>query len=688
MESMRESRSFSPLMVTLVVASALFAAGLAPAAVRESPSYKISFDALTAGGGAATSSSYRQPQSAIGQEMNFGFASSSSYRELSGAVFVFPAIDNEMDLEVNKSVDKPLCLVSDTVTFTIVVQNSGPSSAETVDMLDTLTAGFLYVPGTLTATGGTATYDAGTIHWSRASVAASEQFTIEFKAIVTSPGSNLNTATVSAAIGTDTNLTNNSSTAHVNAIQRTWTMLKDDTFDTTTTWEYSGDGRRGPGGMEHDYDLASQALRVRVYSANYDTTTGAAKRTRIGGWYTTQQPDWLPYSAIGSMNYVRAKFYVYATGQGIPTQRNQIPVVQFRVSNRFAMTSNLEITPHNNTLTEPGLQDLLGELAPTTDSLHPSVYRVDYDPPEVQYLIDNSATEGIWRSFSAFCTDAQDNGFICLTESSIGIYPALALENTTAALRKVYTASDGDLARFAGYSSRFNVQFAPDTPEGGLPSIVDMTGASGARIDIVANSSGVTFDTLAMNPDWVGVAQHYLHETRGGVLPLSSVPRVQPGKLYKMRFHVTGQQVTNMQCPIWLYAHTLAFGYGVKLEMGGAYCVNSPTDPTNIMAWAIMPGINTQVTNGWYDLLMNTPMDPEIRAEFTGGESLSQRMPLISAEPGPGANLDSKCNLGTGIFVLDTLNAAVPNAYANEAGNFTVDQVEVYEFDQVPDSGT
>lgn len=454
--------------------------------------------------------------------------------------------------------------------------------------------------------------------------------------------------------------------------------LKVDSFTTEPTWQYSGHGRLGAGGMEYNYDDAAQALRMRVYSSN-TLPDGSAKRARMGGWYTTQQQDWLPYSAVSSDNYVRGKFYVYSYGQAHPAQRNEIPVFQCRLSSRFAFTSNLEVTPHNNTL--PGTEPMLGELAPTTDSLHPSVYRVDYDPPDVTYY-DTHPDEGLWGSISAFCTDPQDNGYLCLTECAIGIYPAATMPDSPTSLLKAYRAADGDLARFAGYSNRYNVKFAEGTTDGGYPSEADTT--STYRIAISVASTGVTYNSSAVPTDWVGIATHYLHPTRNGALAWSTVPRVSPGKQYKMRFHLTGTQNSNRQCPFWLYGYTLGFGYGVKIEMGGAFGVDDPGDPTNQLAWQMMPGVGSQVTDGWYNLLFVTPMHPDVRAEFTSGEPIEQRMPVIMSRPGPGANVDSDCNIGSGVIMIDTLNYGAPNALL-ESGDIMLDTVEVREYDLVPD---
>lgn len=453
-------------------------------------------------------------------------------------------------------------------------------------------------------------------------------------------------------------------------------VLMTDSFVVRGTWQYSGDGRIGPDGMEHDYDASGEALRLRVFQSDV-LPDGTAKRARMGGWYTTESGDWLPYSAVGSENYIRAKFYVYATGQANPAARNQIPVFSCRVSDRFAATANLEVAPHINDL--PAIENTILELAPSTNSLMPSIYRVDYDVPDVPYF-SSHPEEGIWRSFAAVCTDAQDNGYLVLTESCIAIYPAVALADAPENLRKTYTAAGGDLERYAGLSSRYNVWFAPDTTEGGRPALSDTTSTQRIRINV--DTTGAAFDSSSVPTDWVGIATHYLSPTRNGALSRTQIPRVAPGRQYKMRFHLAGTQQSNRQPPFWMYAHTMGFGWGMKFELSGAYAVDG-NDPTNQLAWQIMPGTGTQVSDGWYNVLMITPMHPDIRPEFTGGEPIEQRMPLSTSQPGYGEDADSLRDLGSGVIMIDTLNFG-SNAVL-ESGNIKLDAVEVREYDIVPD---
>jgi hypothetical protein len=74
-------------------------------------------------------------------------------------------------------------------------------------------------------------------------------------------------------------------------------------------------------------------------------------------------------------------------------------------------------------------------------------------------------------------------------------------------------------------------------------------------------------------------------------------------------------------------------------------------------------------------------MSLDIRADMTG--TLEQRMPNLTAEPGPGVNAASRRDLKVGMDLLDTLSFG-PNAPLEE-GNFTVDRIEIRGYDLVAD---
>ena len=135
-----------------------------------------------------------------------------------------------------------------------------------------------------------------------------------------------------------------------------------------------------------------------------------------------------------------------------------------------------------------------------------------------------------------------------------------------------------------------------------------------------------------------------------------------------------------------LRARSVRFQWTQKLELGGAWATNGAEN--HAIASQSLPGIGCQnpdkigsEAGGWYTVLFHTPMSPDIRADTTG--TLEQRMPLLSAEPGPGANAPSRRDLKVGMDLLDTLSFG-PNAPLEE-GNFTLDRIEVRAYDLVED---
>lgn len=449
-----------------------------------------------------------------------------------------------------------------------------------------------------------------------------------------------------------------------------WTMYAQDPLADTTGWYAT---TQVPAGSAlADFDLANTALRANVTS---DTT-----RYRVAAW-ATDSAKWMPYSAVGTDKYVRGKFYIYRGGQANPNQLNTIPNLRLRLSSRYAMTSMLEVFNHTNLSANEELREL--ELRPSADPLKPSLYRVDFDPVDVPYLVTNAATEGISRGFEAYAINPQDNGYVALAESVIGTYPVSSTPDSVSPA-KVYqtSASDaGDLSSglpgvtFEAFSivtganpGEFGMKetgYAPEHSEGPggfkMDSRTFLNDLGGNRIGIVT----VDFDAGS---------------------DFASRVRVEPGRQYKVRFHVTSTQQSNLNPMLRLRTRSIRFAWSQKLELGGAWAAGSAS---NTIAQQALPGIgclnpdkNPQDTaGGWYTLLLHTPMSLDIRADGAG--DLAARMPNISAEPGSGVNSASRRDIRVGCDLLDTLSPA-GNAHL-EGGDFIVDRIEVRSYGLVGD---
>ncbi|MEI7633536.1 MAG: glycoside hydrolase family 99-like domain-containing protein, partial [bacterium] len=422
--------------------------------------------------------------------------------------------------------------------------------------------------------------------------------------------------------------------------------------------------------------------------ADYDSETGAYRANvaadsshyRVAG-FAANWAEWLLYTDIGPENFVRVKYYVYAGGQSDPQAGNQIPNFRLRAQSRFAVNSMLEVFNHTN---DPSNQNLEQELRPSRDPGNPSIYRVDFDLIDVPAITDNAIYEGVQRGLEAYAIYPQDNGYIGLTESVIGTYPASALSNTVPPM-KIYapSATDaGDLRLMYDVDiSKYNV--LTSTTIGAFASI-DTSAIEAELSSYLETTAGITLDTSNVPNNRVGVISREF--VPGYTFP--ELVRVEEGKQYKISWHLTSTQQSNLQSQMRVRARSVKFGWSQKLEIGGAWAAGSFS---NRIAQQSMPGIGcqnpdkytTDTQGGWYNLLVHTPMSADIRPEFPLGSLLSLRMPYITAQPGPGINANSRRDLRVGCDLLDTLSGGANRDL--EKGNFTLDRIEVRIYDLVPD---
>ena len=156
----------------------------------------------------------------------------------------------------------------------------------------------------------------------------------------------------------------------------------DDTFATSTlAWAPFRPATTGL--HEPVHDTADSALKVSILP---DPT-----RFRINGWFTQEAGD-LPYASVGPDNFVRGRYFVHTGGQSDPSALDTIPAVRMRLSNRFAVTSMLEVFNHLNA--DPEISACAQELRPSADRAKPSVYTVDFDPVDGPYLVDKRRDRG------------------------------------------------------------------------------------------------------------------------------------------------------------------------------------------------------------------------------------------------------------------------------------------------------
>ena len=157
--------------------------------------------------------------------------------------------------------------------------------------------------------------------------------------------------------------------------------------------------------------------------------------------------------------------------------------------------------------------------------------------------------------------------------------------------------------------------------------------------------------------------------------PLDEWPRVEAGKLYRLKFHVMSVQNANRNCQLRMRVRTVKFSWTQKYEVGGAFPTNSVESQS--IAQQALPGKGT----------MNPDKTgAELPGLLDGGCYCVYFSPpnvIPSAEPGYGVDAPSVRDIRCGFDLLDTLSGGT-NAVL-EGGHFVLDQIEVMEFDQVPD---
>jgi uncharacterized repeat protein (TIGR01451 family) len=115
------------------------------------------------------------------------------------------ATPQQADLALAKTVSDSTPNVGDTITYTVLLSNSGPDAATNVAVTDLLPAGLTFV----TATPSLGKYNSGTGLWSVGTLAGGSNATLIIDAQVTSPAARTNTATITHSDQFDPDTANN-----------------------------------------------------------------------------------------------------------------------------------------------------------------------------------------------------------------------------------------------------------------------------------------------------------------------------------------------------------------------------------------------------------------------------------------------------------------------------------------------
>jgi hypothetical protein len=359
---------------------------------------------------------------------------------------------------------------------------------------------------------------------------------------------------------------------------------------------------------------------------------------------------------------------------------SRIPAMRLRVANRFAVTSMLEVNSHVEG--DPAIAPYAAEITPSADPANPSVYRVDLDPIDVPYLTSNP-TEGIRYGFEALKNSPVTQGALFLTDVSLGTYSIYGTTNTVPVIAS-YAPSGGGagaLALSAEGASLSTLTFQVDA--NGNPINVNIPG-NPTPIH-TEGAFGITLDTRHIPFNTIGVIAREI-----GAGALTARPRIEENRQYRFRANLSSIQNTTNQAEVRLRVRTLKFAYTQYLVLGGAWAIG--TDPMSgnaAIANQSLPGIGTQnpdrrpgqTNGGWYNVIIHSPLNTSIRPDSAG--PIAARMPLISSEPGFGANSASVRDLRFGIDLIDSISTG-PNR-ALEQGLVTLDEIRVQQWTPVAD---
>jgi len=557
------------------------------------------------------------------------------------------------------------------ITYTITVMNLGPAQAPGVTVVDPLPAGLEYIEsmssqGTTGLTSGTVTANIGLLD-------AGSSASVTIRAMVTQPGTYVNVASAESNI-TDPVTANNTSTVITDVCPGYSPVVQDEFTSATADGGWTPFAMSVPNFADQTWDGLSEALVGRI--------TADPVRFRTAG-YVTVPGLWMPYDAVGSDHYVRGKFYVFASPHASDWMTTgAMPNVRMRLSHRFAQNAMLEVFNHRNV--DPEASIVAQDFRPSTDPARPSLYRVDFDPVDTPYLRDSGTTEGIWTAFEAYSIDPQDEGIVGLAEVIVGVYPKTLLPDSVAPV-KVYAPGEGDAGDLKVVEpTDLQVHNYFDIAYYGLGEMPeDDTNPATPAPTYYEGPEGVTLSSVGVPANRLAVITREFNPGS-----LTERMRVEPNKIYKIRFHVTSSRPSWLQSQFRGRARTSRFMWSQKIEIGGAFNAGVQS---NADAQQALPGIGClnpdhepgESNGGWYTLIVHSPLSNDIRPEYDASDPIEMRMPHLSAEPGPGVNATSLRDLRVGFDLMDTLSGSMLRGW--EEGEFTLDRIEIRVYDEFED---
>jgi len=454
------------------------------------------------------------------------------------------------------------------------------------------------------------------------------------------------------------------------------TPFSSDTFSTDNRnangWTTGGATSGDPALNSFTWDSGTGAYRITVAST---VTSGELNRYRFAYW-VNNRPDWLPYpTQIGTGKYVRAKYYMYNSGS---TAQTASPNFNLRLQQPFAVTSVVHVQTHDSVI---GDIEEYQELRPSSNSALPSVYRIDFDPIDVPYFQTASSGinpaqpyEGVQSSFEVFSLFPQDNGQLSMTQLDLGTYPISAIAPSVFA--QTY---DGTLltdAQSVDVKQDFNVADPSIDKIGEYPPV--LTGTGTVTNVGTGPTASVRFQTTSTPSTVIANVEREFYAGANGALRM----RIAPDEQYLIKWKLSSTIATSVQGTIWLKARAAAFGYTTYLQMLGGFSGGN-SQPISRQA---LPGTGTSVTNGEYMMIMNTPLDPDIRADVPG--TLAQKMPNLMnpaiIERGNGSAAISRYrDIRVKAIGYDTLSTGA--GYETERVDYSLQRIDLTAHPRVSD---
>lgn len=501
----------------------------------------------------------------------------------------------------------------------------------------------------------------------------------------------------------------------------------------------SGDVTAQPGGGTAFDDVDRTDNTNAINPATPSTTAtdlgtivrASSHRYRILGW---TNPTGVSYPGAGS--YLRGKFYVY-TNNAAADAVNKYPNFRARLQNGgaqdgavnvgYSSTGNSGGNTGDGSLDYASFNDPASEISsgqylkPSRLSTKPSLYRVDYDPVDVPA----AGAQPIQPTWEAFAFQDPAAATIYLAQCTILTYPAL----TDAAGAQIFAYNRATTAASQGIQTVDNVTVFSGRAFGGFNVENNFTfgyrqhlfiGSNNAVETEAAGTTGLMIDTGAGNTAEndkfiVGIvdAQYSANASKA---------RIQSGKLYRGRFYATSDVVTTAASAATEKQGNIRFRLqsadGViscynEIQGGGlqnktAYNTGSDANyRDNVIAGQALPGVNSVnpefdgtltpagFDGGWYTVMMDTPLDLDIRRDVGG--TIASAFGNLAAAPGPGSSLPatatfpSSRDIKTGIDAYTVpknlqIGATLITGYADaNRAKVATTAIKLFEYDQIDD---